>query len=230
MKVKFLPEKEIEVSANILLAGYEKQFGISLSPPIPVDEIAECHLELDLRFDDLCKLFGRTNVLGAIWIKDKKIKIDESLEPYANPRCLGRYRFTLSHELGHWCLHREFLLARSAQLSLFETSDAPSVICRAGDTAPEEWQANTFASYLLMPEQMIFDAWEEFHGNFSPVYTSGNTDFVNKNPFNSRPSVTDVARRMAEKFEVSVQAMEIRLKSLNLLKNTAASPVLFSKY
>ncbi len=230
MKVKFLPEKEIEVSANILLDGYKKQFDISLSPPIPVDEIAECHLELDLRFDDLCKLFRRTNVLGAIWIKDKRIKIDESLEPFANPLCLGRYRFTLSHELGHWCLHRDFLLARSAQLSLFDATNEPSVICRAGDTAPEEWQANTFASYLLMPEQMIFDAWEELHGNFSPVFTKGGANFINGNQFNSGVSTTGVARKMAEKFEVSVQAMEIRLKSLNLLKNTVASPVLFNKY
>ena len=106
----------------------------------------------------------------------------------------------------------------------------PSVICRDGDTAPEEWQANTFASHLLMPKQMIFDAWEELNGNFSPLYTKSNTNFINKTRLNSYPSTTDVARRMAEKFEVSVQAMEIRLKSLNLLKSIAVSSTLFSKY
>lgn len=57
----------------------------------------------------------------------------------------GRDRFTLAHELGHYLMHtkEETVFTRSnAQLKPYENS---------------EWQANTFASELLMPEYLITD-------------------------------------------------------------------------
>lgn len=55
----------------------------------------------------------------------------------------GRSRFTLAHELAHWFLHGEqAVLARSL------SGDFP-IYCNS------EWQANTFASMLLMDPDLI---------------------------------------------------------------------------
>ena len=54
-------------------------------------------------------------------------------------RGIGRARFTIAHEIGHFFLHRNQSL----------------VLCRSGDHIPpyrnSEWQANTFAGELLVP-------------------------------------------------------------------------------
>ena len=47
------------------------------------------------------------DILGAIFFDERRIVIDESLDPEENPSKEGRYRFTLAHEGGgHWRLHR----------------------------------------------------------------------------------------------------------------------------
>lgn len=230
MRVKYLPENEIEISANQLLKHYERQFEIKLAPPVPVDEIVECCLEIDFRFNNLEKLLGSKGILGAIWIEDKKIVIDESLDPSNNPQITGRFNFTLAHEAGHWALHREHYLALAKQRGLFEQSNEPSIICRDGDNAPEEWQANTFASYLLMPQQMVFDAWERIYGTLRPQHISEElkpTDYKIDKDF--IPSL-QISRQLAKDFGVSAQAMQIRLKKLNLLKTSFEPNTLFNKW
>jgi Zn-dependent peptidase ImmA (M78 family) len=55
----------------------------------------------------------------------------------------GRARFTLAHELGHLMMHRNISFARVNPQSpprIFENS---------------EWQADVFASHLLMPDELI---------------------------------------------------------------------------
>jgi Zn-dependent peptidase ImmA (M78 family) len=230
MKVKFLQESEIENSANLLLKAYEEQFDLKPSPPVPVDEIVECCLEIDFRFNNLETLLDRKDVLGAIWIEDKKIVIDESLDPSINPLALGRFNFTLGHEAGHWILHRHHFLALSMQGGLFEQKTEPSIVCRDGDNAPEEWQANTFSSYLLMPQQMIFNVWEEINGTLRPQYIS--EDFNTKNNRGDKNFVptVEIARQMSKRFNVSSQAMQIKLKKLGLLNTSLEANVLFDKW
>ena len=56
----------------------------------------------------------------------------------------GRHRFTLAHEIGHYLLHSEGVcLSRSVNESEIKPYLNP------------EWQANTFASALLMPRSLI---------------------------------------------------------------------------
>lgn len=55
----------------------------------------------------------------------------------------GRIRFTLAHELGHYILHRR-------QRDSFECSQDDMLRWEAGNNRLEE-EADTFASYLLMP-------------------------------------------------------------------------------
>jgi len=47
-----------------------------------------------LDFIDLSELFQVSDIHGAIWSNEGRIAVDTSLDPEANPRKLGRYRYT----------------------------------------------------------------------------------------------------------------------------------------
>jgi hypothetical protein len=230
MKVKFLEESEITTEASLLLQAYEKQFDIRLAPPVPIDEIAECYLELDLRFDNMERRLQKKGVLGAIWIEDKRVVIDESLDPTTNPLKTGRYRFTLAHEVGHWALHRLYYLARAKQPALFGEDDEPSIICRAGDPEPIEWQANTFAAHILMPKEMVYNAWEQQHGNLRPYNATDEVKFISGSLADTRTSTVGIARDLAKQFHVSGQAMQIRLTGFGFVQLNKEASGLFDKW
>jgi hypothetical protein len=232
LKVKYLKEEEIEFASGRLLRAYEEKFDLKIELPIPLDEIVESLLGLDIRFDCLATLLCRSNVLGAIWIEDKRIRIDESLDTSITPNKTGRYRFTLAHEAGHWELHRSYFLARSMQGSLFNQSTEPSVVCRAGDTEPIEWQANAFASHLLMPRQMVLDTWEHLNGDLRPYNAVEEISYLS-NRFSlgeERIPTVVCAGRMAQQFQVSAQAMQIRLAGVGLIQLQKGSSELFDKW
>jgi len=93
-KVEYLKRVDIKSAALRLLTAYGKKFETVLAPPIPVDEILESHLELDLRFDNLPRLLAEPRALGATWVVQRRVRIDESLDPSVYPAMEGRYRFT----------------------------------------------------------------------------------------------------------------------------------------
>lgn len=235
MKVPYLASEKIEAAANKLLMAYARQFGWGGEPPVPVEEIVECHLELDFGFENFAGLPGTATTLGAMWVAERRIRIDESLDPTVYPAKEGRYRFTVSHEAGHWELHRPLFLARAQQPSFFEAQPEPNIICRTPvpqmQKEPIEWQADTFAGFLLMPEAAVRAAWREIHGNVGPYVAAGEVAALSSEwslAENTEPTVS-VAREMARLFKVSGQAMQIRLKGLGLIRTQASGPGLFSR-
>lgn len=103
----------------------------------------------------------------------------------------NRRRFTIAHELGHFLLHREearFFLDASPVFFRSDTGQAR--------TPSQEREANAFAAELLMPETAVKKAIDE-----DPVDV-----------------FDDVAiRRLADRFDVSSQALLIRLTELDLV-------------
>ena len=65
MKVERLRKEEIEAATLELLGAYGKSFPQVTAPPVPVEEILECHLRLSLEFGDLKASLGFDDVLGA---------------------------------------------------------------------------------------------------------------------------------------------------------------------
>jgi len=59
----------------------------------------------------------------------------------------NRKRYTIAHELGHFCLHRHL-----------KQEFEDRIFFRGGESSPEEWQANDFACAILMPEDTFRDA------------------------------------------------------------------------
>ena len=150
IRVPYLSEETIEREAETLLAEYAYARSVSLKPPIPIEDIIEKHLKLRLEFDDLHEVLGvpqvglEPDIFGAIWIKEREIYIDQSLDPEERPSSEGRYQFTLAHEGGgHWRLHRRYLAPDATQISLFGGSSKPSVACRSSQAKDRvEWQAD----------------------------------------------------------------------------------------
>lgn len=233
--VPYLHAKQIEAEADLLIAEYGERYDVVVAPPIPADELAELHLQLTLEYLDMQSLFPNADVHGAIWFEDGRIGIEQSLDPDSNPNRQGRYHFTLAHEIGHWRLHRTYYLKNPHERRLFDDGTSrPDVVCRSGDTQPVEWQANAFASNLLMPRQMVQAAWTDFReGNDRPVSIDELremfADVMEVEPLYYRgrmatdPASQDIAmkeefcRPMADRFEVSREAMRIRLEQLGLL-------------
>ena len=217
-EVPFIPEKRIEQDAELLLAEYARDQGVAVSFPVPIEEVLEVQLKLTFEMDDLRAAFASPDVLGAIWFTDCLVKVDRSLDPHDQPHMLGRFRFTLGHEAGHWRLHRKHYQEDPAQAHLFDGRGAPAFVCRSSEKPPVEWQADCYAGYLLMPRKLVVAAWQEWRGNLDPVV------------LNTLPSAGSVGARdprdarfetfckpMAKRFEVSAEAMRIRLEKLGLL-------------
>lgn len=218
-KVPFLHKKAIEEHAQLVLDEWAEKHPAITAPPVPIDEILELHLGLSFFIDDLQSAFGHPDVLGGIWFGDHLIKVDQSLDPTAAPKMLGRYRFTLAHEVGHWRLHRQHLMGDANARSLFEENCEPAFVCRSKANPPEEVQANAFAAAILMPRKLVFDAWVDWRGSDDPVAISELPPCNNHRDAdaNAKMAMDLFCKPLAEKFEVSAEAMRYRLKTMELL-------------
>ena len=227
MAIEYLPDRRIERAAIDLLIAYGRKFAEVTEPPVPAEEILDCYFDLSLGFDDLRARFDDADVLGATWIEDATVLIDTGLDPVENPEKEGRYRFTLAHEAGHWALHRQILLdARSAPL--LGGKPEPSVICRNTTRKPRiEIQADRFAGFLLMPEDMVIRWWEKLTGSGTPQVAEDEVREQIEQADPGQEPIAEVSSRMGEAFHVSGQAMQIRLRELELLLMKRPPPSLF---
>jgi Zn-dependent peptidase ImmA (M78 family) len=238
--VPYLSDETIERDAAALLAEYAQVQGVTIAPPIPIENIVEKHLKLGIDFDDTHRLFGvprvakrDADILGAMFFDEARIVIDESLDPEENPAKEGRYRFTLAHEGGgHWRLHRHLFAKDRAQATLFGEPATPSVVCRSSQArARVEWQADFYASCLLMPRKLVFAAWDEaYAGRRCHVMDRGRRESIIEiadveerefelkvEDWQNQEAMEDFARPFAKRFLVSPQAARIRLEALGLL-------------
>ncbi len=244
LKVAYMSDEAIEKDAQALLADYARERGMPIEAPIPIDDIIEKHLKIGIEFDDTHRLFGvprsgigfDPDILGAIFFDQKRIVIDESLDPDVNPAKEGRYRYTTAHEIGHWRLHRGLFGKDPAQTSLLEPNAAPSVVCRTSQAKERiEFQADLYASCVLMPRKLVFAAWDKAFPDrkrrvLQPA-TPIEHPFVEIARFECRipgaeftetddQALDSFAKPFAEKFLVSPIAMRIRLERLGLLHRT----------
>lgn len=198
MEVKFLKKDAIENYANGLLRRYIQESG-PIHGAVPVEQLVMC-LGLSLDYDNLSERFGvEGEILGCINMKSQEIFIEASLLPEENPSAQeGRYRFTVGHEIGHWILHRDVANRTSPQPSLKEKQ--ATLICTASQTKPRvEWQADYFATCLLMPRFWI-------------------QKVIDQRNLRSQPS-EEIIRHISGVFEVSKLATKIRLEELEVIQS-----------
>jgi Zn-dependent peptidase ImmA (M78 family) len=190
-----LSDDEIERLASDFRSQALGSLALNIGGAVPVEQIAEQHLGYELEFvDDNGALPG--DVIGGIDFDSNTIIINSAIESH-----LGRYSFTIAHEIAHHVLHRDlFLKARSGA----------SIMCRGGKKRPiEEVQADRFAEALLMPANLI----EEHHRKVK-----------NKNIFKltNQMSMASKIIESSQLNNVSISAMVVRLNHLGL---TSRSPL-----
>ena len=216
----------------MLLSQYSEIIEPVLEPPVPIEEMVGTVLQLRQRFLDMKALFPFADVHGAMWFEEALIGIDSHLNPDLHPRRLGRFHFTVAHEIGHWRLHRQHYIRNPAERRLFDDGTRkPDVVCRSSEhKKPVEWQADTFAAFVLMPRKLIHTAWAAFRGGDDRPVELKELHAANSGSpllYRGRPASTeeerdnaikeDFCRSLAEQFEVSREAMRIRLEGLDLI-------------
>ena len=169
--------------------------------PVPIETIIETKFDLILEFHTLRK---NPKILGETIFDDGAVVLYDQIqrqyrmiavragtilidERLCDPSKLGRLRFTCAHELGHWLLHKKQFSGTGENAAL-----------RSGDESDNtlEVQANLLGSILLLPLPQVKRCFYQLR--------SGRTN---------QQLVTDKAGI----FQVSKQAMRIRLENHNLL-------------
>lgn len=148
------------------LLDFAAKSGISMCP-LDVRSVAE---KLGIHVMDDSSL--REEISGVLE-KDERGKWTMRVNASHHP---NRKRYTIAHELGHFCLHKH-------QEIFFEDQ----LFFRGLERTTTEWQANAFASAILMPENQ-----------FQTFLHQGICDID----------------ELAKKFEVSSLALRIRAKEL----------------
>jgi Zn-dependent peptidase ImmA (M78 family) len=131
------PSQEHDFDMASKLLDHADKEGISRYP-LDVEALAKS-LGIEVRLENMAE-----DISGTLEKIDDKWTIQVNRKHH--PR---RRRYTIAHELGHYCLHRH-------QESLFEDI----IFFRGLEPTKTERQANIFASEILMPEYEFAQAIE----------------------------------------------------------------------
>ena len=149
----YLKNSTIEKESKKLMGDFSNKTGHKLSAPIPVFDIIEyLGYDVDFRKDGI---YEDKNLLGGTLIDQKTIEINENLSDHE-----GRMNFTAAHEVGHIILHVPFYNEKHGK----DVSEHKIISRKDGGfegtkKEPEEWQADKFAAFLLMPSELIKKAF-----------------------------------------------------------------------
>lgn len=189
---RHMTNQYIEQRAAKLLADYQRATGKQLmSPPVPVQQIVEAHLDLRLMYDEIPQDEGE-RILAYIDPAERTICLNTAHLDLFN-EVIGTEAFTLAHEAGHWELH--IFRETSVYLVPGHTGTGERFLCRANQNDPREYQANRFAAALLMPRYLVLASIKGKQLNH-----------------------WDIVHGLAGDFGVSKEALKIRLETLGLIQ------------
>jgi Zn-dependent peptidase ImmA (M78 family) len=216
--VKFYRNQEIEDLAAERLSQLARILARPLAPPIPIDLLAEQILGLDFLWEDIDEL-PRETVLGALHPHKRLIIMNERHRALFDTKP-GLERFTKGHEMGHWDLFIEQgALEHPTLFALDDTSPFTRRRSPVGEVTVMKWllsfpggqeflrdlkaraddpnearAVNRYAAAILMPKDLLR----------AEVDTIDRTRWSN-------------LYRIAERFEVTIGALTVRLQQLRLL-------------
>lgn len=233
--------------ATMFLSEYQPQ-ALHSPCPLDIDQLVENALYIavkDVNITSTGSILGmmafassEINVLDTLY-RPAKMKLDEGTmlldRSLLAQNMTARRRFTKAHEASHWILHRTYhsptndtyyfrratphIACRSSSMERYSYSDSRNW----SDSDWEEWQADRMAASLLMPKEPFQDAAKYFlrHSGISRAYLVKGRDVAA-----SREAIENIANL----FQVSKKAVQIRLKQLGLLFEPDKDRILFSAY
>jgi len=159
------------------------------SAPVPVQRLAE-----SLGYRVIFRYFNDGDLSGTV-IQDAHKSVTIGINTL---HASVRQRFSIAHEIGHALMHLgkgEDLIVDPPTRSLFNRDGRASL----GED-PREIEANQFAAELLMPRYLIAQVAEELLGKSSQFSTGS------------------LVNALAQRFDVSSQAMKFRLVNLGVIE------------
>ena len=213
--IPFVPEEEIEQRANALTAADVERMAqkfqrsaildadFSLDPFAYADSCGLSHHEEDMEAD---------YQLGLLDVEKSLVTLNSAGTVNAS-----RFRFTMAHELGHFLLHAP-LFKKQGVVSVGESEDTLSI--SRSDSRRLEYQANKFASCLLMPKDLVVPLYVYFFNRYVSQRFGDDFHALYYNPKQRETwfSYNSIVGNMANLLGVSLSALHFRLLSLGLLK------------
>lgn len=212
----------------------EYQFNCPYMPDDKIEEITIQVLKKHIDFKDFCAepdfLYRIAENEG---IEVKLIEMGEEIygeyscaekiiylnNYYHCPTCSHRERFTLAHEFGHHFLHRVIL--EQYNFKAIDDQESLNVIGARNDHLRYfEYQANKFASFLLMPEKLFVGCAQKVMKTMDihKGYVYDDYQYSHSEGYFNHNTALDFVNRIAKHFNVSKEAARYRLKGLNLLR------------
>lgn len=218
-------KESLEKEAERFLTQYCRE-ALNQPQAVPIRQIAEEKMSINLIVDksmsDDLSLFGATvfvdwdvdvladGELEQLHCKAGTILLDPDVLMMRN---MGSYNFTLAHEVYHWYAHRAYMLLRMANAGQGHAKQDSAVqqcyVYNNGSSrtpaALAEIQADAVAARILMPRRAVVKQYKELQEKYGTA---------------EEMMVADLAIF----FEVSKQAMSIRLEELGIMANTVPQP------
>jgi Zn-dependent peptidase ImmA (M78 family) len=165
-----------------LAEEYATKYNPERVAPFPYENITRDHDDLKVYFTDL----EDDDISGMTLYRDGEYSI---LINTTKPET--RQYFSLGHELGHYFLHKDYLKAEEGIIDGEGDLDGPRILYRSDSEKEQqiEVEANNFAASLLMPADLVRQAWQ----------------------------ATESVEKCAYIFQVSLVAMSVRLTKLGLV-------------
>ncbi len=214
--IPILSRDDIEVKAEKFLQFFDQQcLKEPVFTPLPTicTTLREKH-NVKFVFDlNLGETKEGYRYLGRFHISSRTIFIDNRLSD-SDPR----FNFTLAHELGHFVLHKQVNLKILSDNAEIRDTSRNLVLERIEGGNPRsliEWQANKFASSLLLPRYTVPIAVMEKQKAMGITRDIGKIYFdrqaVNLRDYNH------ILAHLKFVYQTSAAAIKIRLKELNVL-------------
>jgi hypothetical protein len=146
----FLPYDALRKIANRFLMEHHPSGEI----PIPIEEIVEFELELDIV--PVPGLQDEFDIEAFITSDLTEIRVDQFIQS----KRPARYRFSLAHEVAHFLVHQDIFKELRKFSTIAEWKDVITTI-------PEEpyswieWQAYALAGLILVPSITLKDLFED---------------------------------------------------------------------
>lgn len=182
--------RDLEEFAGLAPSDLLDRLGMTGPPYDPFAIAEKLGVEVCTELDS----FEQLEVSGEIHVKNGNIKM------WINPTEVSyRRRFTAAHELGH--LVHDIIPAMNSGRDL----DFVDRHARDGSINPVERRANDYAAKLLMPAQKVID---EAKTVISEYKESRSDDLI---------TADELSIELSNRFDVSKQAMQIRLRNIGIL-------------
>lgn len=214
--VPVLSASDIEIKAEELISYFDSSLLTrAISTPL-IEIVRNLHENFGLISDyslDLGLTQNGNKILGKTQLKPLGLFVDRSLVD--NPR----FEFVLGHELGHAVLHGEIDVKNSGydEQELADTKQdfvtGKKLLLTARDWI--EWQANRFASAVLMPRATVHSAVQEKQRKMGITRNLGKI-ILTEEPY-SRRDFMAVVERIREIYSVNATNVQYRLTDLGIL-------------